>query len=110
MIFIVRSDVPKTLLGKTHEGDHYNKPQVVEALWEMQHGKCCYCEIDLPKKGHLKAVEHFAPKSIFKGLRNEWENLLLACSLCNGEKSNKYSVILSDKENVDKVIYIKKTD
>ncbi len=65
----------------------------------MQHGKCCYCEQRIPDEGHLKAVEHFRPKSIFKDLKNDWENLLLACSQCNGKKSDKFPVILSDRSD-----------
>ncbi len=56
----------------------------------MQHGKCCYCERPLPETGHLKAVEHFRPKSRFPELRNEWGNLLLAYSQCNGQKASQF--------------------
>lgn len=107
MIFIERVNCPAALEGRSAAGDHYNKPAVVHALWDMQHGKCCYCERRLPAKGHLKAVEHFAPKAIFKGRRNEWANLLLSCSQCNGKKSDKFPVILSDEQNEDKVLYVK---
>ena len=106
MIFITRGPCPTTLADSPKDGDFYNKPMVVHALWEMQHGKCCYCERKLPDKGHLKAVEHFAPKAIFTGLRNDWKNLLLACSQCNGEKSDKFPVILSRNDREDKVLYI----
>lgn len=78
----------------------------MHALWEMQYGKCCYCERRLPDKGHLKAVDHFAPKAIFKGLRNEWTNLLLACAQCNGQKSDRFPVILSSHDQEDKVLYV----
>lgn len=108
MIFIQRTKCPAALGDQAADGDQYNKPAVVHALWEMQHGKCCYCERKLPEKGHLKAVEHFAPKAIFKGLRNEWANLLLACSQCNGKKSDTFPVILSNQDKEDKVLYVKK--
>ena len=106
MIVIVRGASPATLVDAPSTGDLYNKPAVVHALWEMQHGKCCYCERKLPDKGHLKAVEHFAPKAIFKGLRNEWANLLLACSQCNGQKLDRFPVILSTHDQEDKVLYV----
>jgi len=108
MIFIERAMCPSTLQDCGPDGDLYNKREVVEALWQMQHGKCCYCERSLPKKGHLKAVEHFAPKSKFKNLRNEWTNLLLACSQCNGKKSDKFPVIISpkDQENRYRVVHV----
>jgi len=106
MIFIERSTCPASLFGRSADGDHYNKPAVVHALWDMQYGKCCYCERRLPDKGHLKAVDHFAPKAIFRGRRNEWPNLLLSCSQCNGKKSDKFPMILSLEENEDKVLYV----
>ena len=107
MIFIIRGDSPAVLVDAPAKGDYYNKPAVVHALWEMQHGKCCYCERKLPDKGHLKAVEHFAPKAIFKGFRNEWTNLLLACSQCNGEKSDAFPWVLSTNDQEDKVLYLR---
>lgn len=73
----------------------------------MQHGKCCYCEMSIPDEGHLKAVEHFRPKSIFKSLTNDWENLLLACPQCNGKKSNKFPLALSNKVKEAKVLHTK---
>lgn len=106
MIRVRRTSCPATLRGKTSDGTHYNKAEVVAALWAMQHGKCCYCERKLPETGHLKAVEHFKPKSVFTGLRNEWTNLLLACSQCNGKKRDKFPVVLSDEVNEDKVLYL----
>ncbi len=107
MIKILRSECPEVLQDSPTIGTHYNKKKVVIALWEMQHKKCCYCEQFIPEEGHLKAVEHFQPKSIFKGLRNDWNNLLLACSQCNGKKSNKFPVELTYESGEAKVVYLK---
>lgn len=54
----------------------------------MQHGKCCYCESILPEKRTESEVEHYRPKSKprFRGLKNDWKNLLLACRPCNSAK------------------------
>ncbi len=106
MIRIRRTSCPATLRGKTSHGTHYNKREVVGALWTMQHGKCCYCERRLPEKGHLKAVEHFKPKSVFTGSRNDWMNLLLACAQCNGKKGDKFPEILSEQVNEEKILYL----
>jgi len=73
----------------------------------MQHEKCCYCEIKIPLHGHLKAVEHFRPKSIYKNLTNDWGNLLLACAQCNGKKSDKFPLKLTNNEKEAKVIHTK---
>ena len=106
MIRIRRIDCPPCLTDSSGEGNAYRKKEVVKALWEMQHGKCCYSEMPIPQEGHGKAVEHFHPKSIFGWQRNEWGNLLLVCPQCNGRKSDRFPLILSDNENEAKVVYI----
>jgi len=110
MISIKRSDCPKVLKDTPITGTHYNKKPVVKALWKMQHKKCCYCEQEIPEDGHLKAVEHFHPKSIYTGLRNDWKNLLLACAQCNGRKSNRFPIMLTDNANEPKLVFLKKSD
>lgn len=92
MIRIKRSECPPRL-RRTYKADQYAHKEVVKALWCMQKRKCCYCNMDIPLKGHGKEVEHFHPQSVFPGKRNEWENLLLACPTCNGHKGNRFAVI-----------------
>lgn len=108
MIKISRSKCPDVLKNSPQTANTYRNRKVVEALHEMQHGKCCYCEMEIPDKGHLKAVEHFKPKSTFKYLKNEWRNLLLACSQCNGKKADLFPIALSANENEPKVLFLKK--
>lgn len=109
MIKISRATTPKVLKNSPQKGTYYNKKEVVHTLWKMQKKKCCYCEQSIPPEGHLKAVEHFQPQSIFRFLRNDWENLLLACAQCNGSKSDKFPVELTSDKNNPKVVYLKKT-
>ncbi|MDE0246836.1 MAG: HNH endonuclease [Gammaproteobacteria bacterium] len=80
---------------------------VVKELWKMQHGKCCYCEQPIPENGHAKAVEHFHPQSVFRAKRNHWTNLLLACAQCNGKKSDKFPVMLTDDPHDIKIVYVR---
>lgn len=101
MIKIRRGKCPKVLVGSPKKGTHYNKKKVVKELWEMQKHKCCYCEMEIPPEGHLKAVEHFNPQSKNKRKRNDWNNLLLACAQCNGRKSNKFPTILAKNNKVN---------
>ncbi len=61
---------------------------------DMFRGKCAYCEsfilhIDY---GH---IEHYRPKSVYPILTFEWDNLLLACGVCNGKqfKGDKFPMI-----------------
>jgi len=84
MIKIKRADCPKSLRGKTKAKAAYRNLDVIETLWNMQHGKCAYCEMKLPLEGHQKTVDHFRPKGKFKSRVNDWKNLLLVCAQCNG--------------------------
>jgi len=94
MIRITRTNCPKLLNESPVEGKIYRAESVVNTLYEMQHGKCCYCEMKIPKSGPEKTVEHFRPqeRDEFRLLRNDWRNLLLACSGCNGSKGNNFPV------------------
>jgi len=109
MIKITRSQCPAALLKKAKGTLAYKNKNVVSALWKMQHEKCCYCEQHIPEKGHQKAVEHFRPQSIFRGIKNDWRNLLLACPQCNGSKSNKFPIQLTDNPDETKAVYICQT-
>ena len=83
--------MPTILQGVTGSARRlYRDPEVVETLSEMQHGKCCYCEKKIETSGHGQAVEHFGPQSEFLQLSNTWQNLLHACSDCNGAKWNQF--------------------
>ncbi len=108
LIQIKRSRCPPILKNAAADSDKYRHSEVVSELWRMQARKCCYCEQKIPEKGHAKAVEHFAPKSVFNAQRNHWPNLLLACSQCNGKKADQFPVMLTDNPNEVKLIYVKK--
>ena len=66
--------------------------KVRKDLWQMQKGKCCYCEMEVPESGQSAHIEHYRPKGKpeFEHLTNEWTNLLLACPGCNGAKHNEF--------------------
>lgn len=106
MIKIERTECPDILRDNQNQVDRYNRKEVVTALWEMQCGKCCYCERFLPEEGHAKAVEHFRPKAYYPSRRNEWDNLLLACAQCNGVKSDRFPVFSAP----DTVTYVTSAD
>lgn len=78
------------------EGD-YKHDDVLDALLEIQHFKCCYCEKYLPSVGKSAMwVEHFVARTdiSFKDAlgntiwneANAWGNLLYSCSTCNRSK------------------------
>jgi len=54
-------------------------PALREGLGEY----CSYCEYPIR---HVPHAEHIVPKDKFPASRDQWDNLLLACSWCNGHK------------------------
>lgn len=81
--------------ARTFEFDRalYGHPEVKEALCQAQHGKCAFCESRITHVMYGD-VEHYRPKGGFtrRGtlmrpgyywLAYSWDNLLLACQLCN---------------------------
>ena len=56
MIRIVRAATPSVLLTSSSP-TRYKDAKVIEALWVMQHEKCCYCEGYIPVSGAAKEVE-----------------------------------------------------
>jgi uncharacterized protein (TIGR02646 family) len=74
------------------EKNKYNHPSIKEALVQETHGKCAYCE---SKILHITYgdIEHITPKKINPELWFDWENLTLACDICNTKKSSKEHII-----------------
>lgn len=75
--------------------ERWRLTRVREALSQMQHGKCCYCEKKIDTSGSGQAVEHYRPKGVgeFVHLADTWTNLLHACSDCNGAKGSKFPLL-----------------
>ncbi|ATH70838.1 HNH endonuclease [Bacillus altitudinis] len=61
--------------------------------------RCGYCDAYDGWSGGPRVyhIDHFAPKSKFPHLENEYENLVYACPFCNLAKGNDW---LSDSENI----------
>ena len=74
------------------EKTRYRHLQVKAVLIEETKGKCAYCESKLLHIHHGD-VEHIYPKSLAPEKSFEWENLTLACEICNQNKSNKDPLI-----------------
>lgn len=73
-------------------GELYRNPDVKNALFRIQHRKCCYCEREVERA--YSPVEHFRPKTrarradgtVVEGywwLAYRFENLFLSCVNCN---------------------------
>ena len=70
------------------EKSRYNHPHVKAALLAETHGKCAYCESKIRHVSYGD-IEHVVPKSDDPNKWFDWNNLTLACDVCNTKKSNK---------------------
>lgn len=75
----------------------YGHSTVKTLLRDLQHGKCCFCELSRPYSRECD-VEHFRPKAGYKANENsplvqpgyywlvyDFSNLFYACKTCNQE-------------------------
>ncbi|MEM9460186.1 MAG: hypothetical protein AAGF11_38775 [Myxococcota bacterium] len=70
-----------------------------QALYEMQHYKCCYCE-SIQDTHKWNTVEHYRPKTAvacngkqesgYWWLAWTWDNLLFSCEICNHRKGASF--------------------
>lgn len=72
----------------TTERTRYRHRDIKRALVEELHGKCAYCESKLLHIHHGDA-EHIVPKSLDFLRSFDWNNLTLACEICNQNKSDR---------------------
>jgi uncharacterized protein (TIGR02646 family) len=71
-----------------YEKTRYRHPEIKATLIAETFGKCAYCESRLLHIHHGD-VEHIYPKSLDVLQSFDWENLTLACEICNQNKSNR---------------------
>jgi uncharacterized protein (TIGR02646 family) len=87
----------------------YGHSTVKAALDKAQHGKCCYCEVIIPKPYALSHVDHYRPKAYSRQGRNEkkifpgyywlayrWSNLFLACHFCNSSNKRNFFPLIDE--------------
>jgi len=72
----------------TNYDNRYRYEDIKQALNTLYHQKCAYCE----SRERRLQVEHYRPKSHYYWLAYSWDNLLLACSACNGLKKHEFEV------------------
>lgn len=72
-------------------GNRYNHTEVKQSLRAESNSKCMYCE---SKVSHVsyEHIDHIKPKAKnkFPELTFEWQNLGLACPVCNINKSDDF--------------------
>lgn len=99
--FFSRSKKEKAQFRFQFKQEVWTHEEVRNALGELFHGKCAYCEIKLTDSSD---VDHFRPKygamnldgkydqGHYWWLAFEWRNLYLACPVCNRTKRNIFPV------------------
>lgn len=70
---------------RRYQRRRYNHADIKTALREETHAKCAYCE---SKFDHVTYgdIEHITPRDQDPELTFEWENLTIACDVCNTRK------------------------
>lgn len=60
--------------------------------FNIQHGRCAYCQVALERKNIITHVDHVVP--LFHEGTNDFSNLVLSCRRCNLRKwiSNKHVI------------------
>lgn len=73
----------------------YNQKEVKDSLKRECRNKCMYCESNVSHVAH-EHIEHIKPKARDKypELTYEWQNLGLACPVCNMNKGAEYDINL----------------
>lgn len=94
------------LYSENKDKDVWNSPKIKkplkEALLEMSHSKCSYCECEVAIESKDVTIDHFLPKSLHPEMVIEWKNLFPACLRCNREKNDCDEVLLNPCENEPK--------
>jgi len=74
---------------------HGIQDKLLGELKLMTKNHCAFCDdLLFPEVGEIGNIEHFKPKSKFKDLAFDWENLYPICSRCNGTKNNRFDSLL----------------
>lgn len=73
----------------TLQKNKYNHVDIKSALLNETNKKCAYCESTFRHVSYGD-IEHILPKSKIPNLAFSWENLTIACSVCNTNKGDFY--------------------
>jgi hypothetical protein len=74
------------------EKGRYNHQDVKDAIIEETHGKCAYCESKILHVAYGD-IEHVVPKKTEPKLWFDWNNLTLACDICNTNKDTHDNLV-----------------
>jgi len=77
----------KNIEAKKYISGSHSNEDIKKALKIIYNNKCAYCGCDVE---NIHQVEHYRPSSKYYWLALDWQNLLLVCSECNSNKSDKF--------------------
>lgn len=91
---------------RTKAINRYRHRDAKNALVQLFHGKCAYCESRVTVVTY-GAIEHFYPKSRYVERVFDWRNLLLSCDICNdkGHKGDRFPL-----DDMGQPLFIDPTD
>lgn len=93
MEIIRQGDYPPSGSSRNYDS-RYKLEDIKACLREIYHNKCAYCETSLEQLH----VEHYRPKrGGYYWLVYSWDNLLLSCPICNGNKRDFFPILAQSK-------------
>lgn len=75
-------------VDKDEYNDRYKTQDIRNALIGIYNHKCAFCE----QKMERYNVEHYRPKATYYWLAFSWDNLIMACPVCNGFKGTNFDL------------------
>lgn len=104
----LRNKLPVRSCNKVYSNYRSYKPYLIQDF----NNRCGYCDdFDGWVGGEgTYHIDHFAPKSRFSALENDYNNLVYACSFCNRFKSDDWPSDDHTISHVDSIGYIDPCD
>ena len=73
------------IAAKLKNKDFASRRPTKKALWDRDFGSCQYCGVNVTISN--ATIDHIVPKT--RGGGHTWENLVIACTKCNGKKGSR---------------------
>jgi len=90
---------------KKYQDYHKYKPYLLRDF----NNRCCYCNLSQDTITTYFQIDHFIPRRVFEGKRDEldcqYDNLILACPKCNLEKRDQYKGDIADFKIINELFY-----
>jgi uncharacterized protein (TIGR02646 family) len=93
--------VKKSISAPSALQTSYNHQDVCKQLLKDQNDKCYICEQRVVTDYQ---VDHLQSKHHYPALKQEWSNLFIACSYCNGRKSDNDNILNPSNHNIEEII------